>query len=202
MLSRGFWKRIMGKNHKVEIIESYKGFHPPIPAKRIVERLLAGIPDTYLIGLQSVVLTNASGLTGKQKRKKTWTRSRKILIQDAGGLYHRKWQNQSAWIEIFVDNLCKDWPRWAGRLPSLQDIFVGEILFHELGHHIHATQSPEHKEREGVAEEWRTELERLYSRQKYRYLRPLARILYPILRPLHLRLKREFEPEKGKGTPR
>ncbi len=185
----------MPKRHQVEVIEDYKGFQPTLPAKRIVERLLSGIPDRYLIGLQSVVLTNASGLTGKQKRRKTWSKGRKVAIKDAAGLYHREWQNQPAWIEILVDNMSRDWPVLVRRVPYIQDLFVGDILFHEIGHHIHATQAPEHKEKEGVADKWSSDLARYYGRRKYWYLLPLVWVLVFLLRPLHRRLKRKFEEE-------
>jgi hypothetical protein len=51
---------------------------------------------------------------------------------------------------------------------------LGEIIFHEIGHHIHATTQPEYREREDVADEWQRRLLRAYLRRHYGYLRPLG----------------------------
>ena len=55
-----------------------------------------------------------------------------------------------------------------------------EVLFHEIGHHIHKTQAPEFKEREDVAESWEKRLCKIYFRKRYWYLTPIAYVLYPL----------------------
>jgi hypothetical protein len=46
---------------------------------------------------------------------------------------------------------------------------LGEVLFHEIGHHIHYTQAPEFREREDVAEDWKKRLSKIYFRKRYWY---------------------------------
>jgi hypothetical protein len=56
---------------------------------------------------------------------------------------------------------------------------LGEVLFHEIGHHIHYTQAPEFREREDVAEDWKKRLSKIYFRKRYWYFLPIAYMLYP-----------------------
>jgi len=66
------------------------------------------------------------------------------------------------------------------KAPYFADNALGEVLFHEIGHHIHTTQAPEFKECEDVAEKWRKRLTRIYFRKRYWYLLPIAYMLYPL----------------------
>lgn len=166
----------------VRIVESYRDWAPPIDASRVVSRLLAGTEERYKVGLATVVLTNSSGLSHDRRRQKTWSRGRKVLIAKSRGLYHQAWNNDPAWVEILVDNALRDVPPWLLKLPLLQDAIVGEVLFHEIGHHLHATQPPEHREPEDIAERWQKRLWRRYMRRRYLYL-------IPILYPIHLGVK-------------
>ncbi len=161
----------------VEIVESYRDWSPPIDVSGVVSRLLTGSAARYQIGLATVVLTNASGLSHDRRRQKTWSRGRKVPIAKSRGLYHQEWHGDPAWVEVFVDNTLKGIPLWLLRLPILQDAVVADVLFHEIGHHLHATQAPEHREREDVAERWERRLWRQYARRQYWYLLPL---FYPI----------------------
>jgi hypothetical protein len=47
-----------------------------------------------------------------------------------------------------------------GRLwfPFALEFAFGDVLLHEVGHHIHATAAPEYSDKEEVAERWRKEL--------------------------------------------
>jgi hypothetical protein len=144
-------------------------------AEKAIERLLSGIPHRYLSGLKSIVLNDSGTLNHQRKRQKTLWRKHKVAIRKSFGLYHQRWLGQPAWIEIFVDNIIRDWPPWLLKVPFFRDLFFGDVLFHEIGHHIHYTQAPEHKEREDVAEKWRKQLEGNFFRKKYWY------IVFPIL---------------------
>ncbi|MGB6995498.1 MAG: hypothetical protein WBG00_19915 [Thermoanaerobaculia bacterium] len=161
----------------VDIVESYRDWAPPIDVNRVVSRLLSDTASRYQIGLASVVLTNASGLSHDRRREKTRHRGRKVGIAEIRGAYHQKWQGDPAWVEVFVDNTLNGIPLWLLRLPILQDAIVADVLFHEIGHHLHATQAPEHREPEDVAERWERRLWRQYARRHYWYLLPW---FYPI----------------------
>ena len=178
----------MASHHGITIEEAFKDFVPPVSARKVVDRLLSGVPQKYLFGLKTVVLTNAAGLSHDRRRRKTRSRKRKVAIRECRGLYHRKWKNEPAWIEIFVDNLCAGWPIWVLRIPPCRDIAFAEVLFHELGHHIHKTRAPEYDEREDVAEKWERQLTHIYLWPKYWYIMLPARIVARALKPFQ-RLK-------------
>ena len=180
----------MAKNHGVAVEEAYKDFVCPVNAPKAVERLLSGIPKQYLSGLGSVVLTNTGGLSRGRRRQKTRSRKRRVAIPDARGLYHQEWRGTPAWIEIFVDNVLGEWPAWELRIPFFRDMAIAEVLFHELGHHIHRTQAPEYKEREDVAEKWERRLVRTYFWPKYWYIVLPLRLVGLVLKPFqHSRRK-------------
>ncbi len=58
-------------------------------------------------------------------------------------------------------------------IPFFKNTVLANVLYHELGHHIHYTLRPEHRERENVADEWASRLGAHFVRKKYWYLRPL-----------------------------
>jgi len=163
----------MGDNHGVIIQDAYRDFIPTINARRAVGRLLSGVPDKYLSGLKAIILTNAEGLSHDRRRQKTLSRKRKVLVRESRGLYYQKWQNEPAWIEVFVDNVCQGWPSWLLRIPFFRDLAFADVVFHELGHHIQKTQVPEFREREDVADKWSKRLSHHYFWRRYWYLMPL-----------------------------
>jgi len=164
-----------------KVIASFSGYTPPFDVVPIVERMLAYVPSKYLIGLSQIVLTNSSGLSRKLRRSVTKARKRKVRIVEAGGLYHQAWHGHRAWIEIFVDNKLRQWEKgWWLKFPYIREMLLGEVLFHEIGHHIHYTTRPEFREKEDVADSWKVRLKGQY----YRAQHPWQRVfLYPF-RPL------------------
>jgi hypothetical protein len=59
------------------------------------------------------------------------------------------------------------------------------VLFHEIGHHVHARVRPEFREKEDVADDWGKKLLRNYVHEQYSYipkwvLRVFGRILKAI----------------------
>ena len=171
----------MRYNLKIEICESYKDFSPPSWVHKSVTRLIEGVPDKYLAGLQSVTLTNVDGLNHSRRRQKTISRKRKVAVRECRGLYHYKWQGKPAYIELFVDQIIHRWPLIILKVPLFQDLLLADVLYHELGHHIHKTTAPENREREDVAEDWQKKLGRDYFRQKYKWIKPFRIILKPIV---------------------
>lgn len=166
---------------KIEICESYKDYSPPSWVRRSVERLIDGVPGKYVNGLHSVILTNIDGLNHSRRRQKTLSRKRKVAVRECRGLYHYKCQGKAATIELFVDKIIHRWPILVVKAPLFQDLLLTEVLYHELGHHIHSTRAPEHREREDVAEDWQKKLGRHYFRQRYKWLKPVGFILKPIV---------------------
>ena len=165
----------------VDIVEAYKDFRPLCNARDAVADLLANVPQEHLAGLRSVVLTNARALPGRRRCGWSWWRGRKARHTEVAGLYHGAWHGEEPWIELFVDQVLSDAPAWALRLPVVRSLLFGTVLFHEIGHHIHAVQRPEHREREDVADEWQRRLARAYLKRRHRLagllLRPLARVV-------------------------
>jgi hypothetical protein len=165
----------------VEIVEAYRDFTVPSNVRASVAELLATVPPEFLTGLGRVVLTNSAALTGARKRGRSWSRGRKARHSHVAGLYHAAWQGQPAWIEIFVDKTLDGPPRWLLGLRLVRNLLLAFALFHELGHHIHKVQRPEHKEPETVADEWGHGLSREYVRRRHPIawyvLRPAARLV-------------------------
>jgi hypothetical protein len=177
----------------VPIVEAYHDYAPPFTVRVTVKRLLSGVPREHLVGLARVVLTNAGGLARRRRRAKTWSRKRKVEIASCRGLYHEAWKGEGAWIELFVDRMLADKAGCALTLPFFRDSVVGETLFHELGHHIHKTQAPEHTEREDVADKWARRLQRRRLRRRYWYLIPLAVVLRLLIRLIPRRIRDRYD---------
>ncbi len=159
----------------MEILEAFDGYEPPADVRSLVEDLLATVPSQLLAGLHLVRLTNRTAL-GSRRKRWTWWRGRKLPLAEAAGFYHRRWQGQVACIEVFIDQAFLTAPGWALRVSLMRELLLGRVLYHEVGHHLHATSHPEHREREAVAEAWSKRLLRDHLRMRHRWfwaLRPL-----------------------------
>ncbi|HEV8573462.1 MAG TPA: hypothetical protein VGR43_02020 [Dehalococcoidia bacterium] len=176
----------------VKVVEYYRDWVPPTGVRRTIDRLLEATPQQYLIGLRSVVLTNAASLTGKRRRGTTVSRKRKVALNRCGGLYHRSRHDQQASIEIFVDNCLEPLPTRLRNVSLFLDLGLGPVWFHELGHHIHSTVAREYGERENVADRWSRRLFRPYFRRNYWWLTALFFPLRPLFR-LWLRSRRRSQ---------
>jgi hypothetical protein len=167
----------------VQVHEHYRDFAPPRGVRTRVELLLARLAPKHVQGLASVVLTNRAALSRDERRKKTWSRHKKLPLADSAGWYEGAWGSRPASIRLVVDNALGDIPRWAQRLlPMVVTLTLAGVLYHEVGHHIHATVRPEHREREDVAERWGTKLGRGFALRRYWYLTPAIAIVGPPLR--------------------
>jgi hypothetical protein len=165
----------------VDVVEGYRAYEPTCDVRSIVGELLASTPPAYLTGLHTVVLTNAAALTGSRKKAWTWRRGKKTRHLDAAGLYHPATRTDAPWIELFVDRTVGNVPRWAFRVPVVRSVIFGRTLFHELGHHIHASVHPEHRDPEDVAETWGRRLAWHHMRRRHwllsMLLHPVAKVL-------------------------
>jgi hypothetical protein len=171
----------MENSQKIEIQEDYRDFVAPFWVSKALCRLLDGIPEKYLYGLKTILLTNSLGLNRSQRRKKTKFKKHKVSNHACLGLYQQEWQGQPAKIELFTDNILSSFPALIQRIPFFQDLIMGDVLYHEVGHHIHKSSEPEYREREDVADFWRKKLIGIYFRKQYWYLRPLTIVLKPLV---------------------
>jgi hypothetical protein len=168
---------------RLQVVEHYSGYKPPFDVTRLVARMLDSIPPKYLNGLSEIVLTNPAGLSRHRRRSVTKARGRKVRIAEARGLYHPAWNGKPAWIEIFVDKTLLGWEKgWWLKFPCLQEMTIGEVLFHEVGHHIHFTIKPEFMEKEDVADDWGKRLRRHQFAKQHPVLRRIFRVFRPCLR--------------------
>ncbi len=165
-----------------EIVETFRDFEPPANFRNIVDDLVRCVPPEFLVGLQSITLTNRFALSRDQKRKKTWSRNRKIRLADVRGYYTPATRSSRAAIVLYVDNITERWDGWFAKLPLVRYMPAGDVLYHEIGHHIHAAHRPVYKGKEDVAEYWRRKLFLRFMRLRYWYLVPLFYVAGNILR--------------------
>ncbi len=166
----------MSTPSNVPIYEQYRDYQPPFDTKRTVARMLAVVPEKYLTGLGSIVLTCEGALTGKRARRMTWSRGKKVPTAKARGLYHPRWGSDPAWIELHIDSIFYKYPWPLLRLKFFREMQLGDTFFHELGHHIHAQHRPEFKEKEDVAEIWKRKGQRVYVRKRFWFLSPVIAV--------------------------
>jgi hypothetical protein len=159
---------------EIQINEAYRDYTPLVNASALVHELLSSVPSKYLRGISCVVLTNESALPRRDRKGKIWSRRRKVDKSRILGRYHANHRsNSSAWIELRVDKIIeglKGAPRW---LPIAREVVFGDVLFHEVGHHIHKTIRPEYTEKEDVADRWASRLNANFVRKKYWYAMPV-----------------------------
>ena len=165
------------------IVESYRDFEPPPKFKRSVEILLSYVPQEYLVGLKTIVLTNRAALDRNQRRQKIWSRNRKVRLADCRGSHSRASKFSPATVWLYVDNIVQSEPEWLRWIPILSLVEVGEVLYHEIGHHIHTLHQPVYEGRENVAEDWSRRLWRRFLHTRYWYLTPLLYVLRIALKP-------------------
>ena len=181
----------MNEKHSIIIREAYQDYQPPFDVAATVNRLLNGVPQKRLAGLKTVVVASSQNLSKPVRKSKAHARGISYELGTCRGRYHQEWKSEPAWIELWADNILRHWPRAILCFSLLRDLAVSDVLFHEIGHHIHFTQVPEHKEREDVAEKWERRLNRHYYRRQYWHLFPLFLLLWLIMKPLKLLKKRK-----------
>lgn len=154
---------------KVRINEAFRDYSPPFNAKA-VRKLLAAVPEKYLRDLDCAVLTNYAALPRKERTGTLKARKRKVEKSKVRGLYHGEWHGNPAWIELRVDQTIRTAPKAFLWIPLIHELYLGVVLYHELGHHIHACVRPEHREKEDVADNWSGKLAGIFLRRKYWWL--------------------------------
>jgi hypothetical protein len=170
-----------------QIEERYAAYRPPFDVPKVVRGLIAPVPEKYTRGLKQIILVDSGSLSRRDRVGKVWSRKRKRSKQDILGRYRHN--NGAAWIEIRVDRTIETWtgmPRWLFWIPMVRFIVIGEVFYHELGHHIHRTIRPEFREREDVAESWKRKLSSNFIRKRYWYVFPILlamKKIYLALKP-------------------
>ncbi len=158
----------------IPVYENYEGYRPPRYARSAITKLLSQLPQQYLTGLQSVVLTNAAAV-GKGKTPRV--AGKKYARNTCLGFYHAKYKGEPAWIEILVDNIVASsfgagMPRYWYRIPPMRNIAFASTLYHEVGHHLDQTIGAPAPGGEAAAEAWMAKLLHAYFRKRYWYLVP------------------------------
>ena len=152
------------------------------------KRMVKGLPSNRLQGLRAIVLTNTEGFNRKKRRKKTWSRQKKLSLTKCAGWYRPGIHGEQAEIEIIVDSIQNNYPTLMLRSRFLTDFIFSSVLFHEIGHHIHDTQEPEFINQEDAADKWQRKLNKKYFWKKYWYFLVL---LVPISKVIN-RLRKRF----------
>ena len=177
----------------VDINENYKGFEPPKVILKVIKRFIRYTPEKYFAGLHSVRLTNTNALNRKLRRQKTKSRGKSVSLYDSSGWYVAKWNNEPAYIELLIDKIFGGYPSWTLKISFIADVALSRTFFHELGHHIHKTQAPEHSEREDVAVKWEKRLSRKYFWKRHWYVLIL---IFPF-RPLFNWLLKKYDEKQN-----
>src|SRR3989442_10272228 len=116
-----------------EIIVAFQNYTPPFDAERAVRRMLRDVPPKFLRGLHTIVLTNVSALSRKERDRKTWGR-RRVALGKALGYYSQEWRGEPAHITILVDNLERRGGPGGLRGGFLLDQGTSEGFFLQAGH--------------------------------------------------------------------
>lgn len=178
------------------IVEAYRDYVPPVCVLPMVRDLLKSVPPRYLIGLQTIVLTNQAAQSRRRKQQKIWSRNRKIKIISALGYYSGASQSSRASITLHIDNIFNRVSRRDLRFPLVRYYPLASVLYHEIGHHIHAEHKPVHEGKENVAEDWSDKLVQRFYRTHYWYLMPLMKVAVLFVklgRLINPRFMREFD---------
>jgi hypothetical protein len=179
-----------GNQFGPQIVVAYQNYKPPFDSEKVIRAMLAIVPTRYLWGLHSIVLTNVQALPHESRIRKGAGR-RRIPLGKALGYYTQAWKGEPARVTVLIDNLEKRWGRAWLRFGFIRDIVVAEVLYHEIGHHIHRLHIPEFEGPENVAEKWSKKLRGKFLRVHYWYL-------IPVISPL-AKLYRWYKPTKGAG---
>ena len=176
-----------------KMVEQYLDYAPPVDVYGSLRLLLRHVPEQYLSGLYKITLTNSDSLRSSY-RGKFWSEKRRLRPADCSGLYHK------GHILLAMDLILQGCPEVFLLFPPIKTFLIGEVLYHEMGHHIHRIEEPGYRaDKEEVAEEWKEKLMRAFLRRRYWYLVSLARLFSPLIRPIMRRWKKRAVVESPGG---
>lgn len=174
----------------VPIVENYRNYTPPKYLRRAVERMVTSLPASCQSGLKAVVLSNSAQIErGKTER----IRGRRYLRSRCLGRYHLKYRGEPPWIELIVDNIIRDADRTGCmglflHISFVQDLWLGEALFRQFGHHLEHTADNSARAGDAAVETWKERLQIQYTRKQYPCITLLSRPLRPLLNWLERKL--------------
>ena len=185
-----------------EIREQFQGQPLNLPIKEVVTELLLSVPPHHIRGLGFVLLTDSASLSRERKREKHTYAGKKKHVVDTPMLYHWAWQGQPAWIEVFVDHLNHEMPRYGWRIPIVREMVVGHGLYYFVGAHTFAVTPTAKPTKDEAPSYWRDRLLGAYLHRKYWYISPLINPIYARVGKIQ-RIKRNSsnaEAPGGKGA--
>jgi len=169
------------------VSERYASYKAPRWVLPALECLLGTLPKGHIQDLSSVVLTDSDGVgDGKTGR----VRGRKHARRACRGFYHRASKGVPAWIELVVDNTIRSIPQSALLIPGMRELVLGEVLYHEVGHHFDATVGAPARSGESAAEAWSARLLRQHIRQRHHVRRAVGYVMAPAVRVIVSHLRR------------
>jgi hypothetical protein len=113
-----------------------------------------------------------------------------VRLAESMGSYSRAWKSSPATVWLYVDNIVASEATWWKWVPVLRYTVPAEVLYHEIGHHIHTVHRPIHEGKENVAEDWSRRLWGHFCRKHYWYLFPFLYVLARMVLPIAKRLQR------------
>ena len=172
---------------KIKIVEDYYNYYPPVRVYASLELLLRYVPKEHLLGLHTITLTNSEQLGSWMKGKLT-SEKRRVRPSDCQGLYGR------GHIRLIMDRILEPYPEIFLLVPLFKTCFIGEVLYHEIGHHIHQMEEPGFRDREeDVANEWKDKLMRAFAKKRYWYVAGIVRLLWPLLSRIQAKLDEDTQ---------
>jgi hypothetical protein len=169
---------------KVRIETRYFEYTPPVRVNESVQLLMRYVPEEHLNGLHTITLTNSESLKGI--RGKITSEKRRFRPAECLGLYG------DGHIFVAIDQIFSQYPELLLLVPPLKTVVIGQVLYHEIGHHIHRLEEPGYRpDRETEADEWRDKLMQLFVRKRYWYLRGTADLARVLIRPIAAKLKKD-----------
>ena len=155
---------------RFKIVAQYHNYTPPVDVYRSVRVLLKYVPAEHLAGLRLIVLTNSEEV-GKQIRGKIFSDKDRVRPADCTGLYSK------GRVLLLVDQILAQYPEAFFLVPPFKTFVIAEVLYHEIGHHIHRLQQPGYRAgKETVADEWKETLLQRFLLQRYWYLAKLTQM--------------------------
>lgn len=150
-------------------------YKPAVDYEGYLRSVLDRLPPEVLAGLGSIVLRDTASITSDEGARPL---AGGASLYEASGVYYQAHGRNAARIELFVDTIRDGWPRWSKWTPILRYEIVGDVFFHELGHHVHYMENPRAKvsDKEEKATAIGTKLFSQYFRARYRFLIPFLRI--------------------------
>jgi len=156
---------------EVQINAAYGTYKPPYGIVPSVRRLLTNVPVDAVSGLESIVLSDSDRYATRTRR------------ESALSFYHQQTRDRFSWIELLIDNIFRDFPRWLLVVPLLRETLLAKPLFHEIGHHRDARIGGMRAgAQERRADVWATEMSQQYFGRRYWYLKPFVRVFVKAVR--------------------